>query len=30
VRISDTAGNALSMDELQGPTSEADEHDHEH
>jgi trigger factor len=30
VKITDTAGNALSMDELRGPGGEADEHDHEH
>jgi trigger factor len=30
VKISDTAGNQLSLDDLRGPAEEAEEHDHEH
>jgi trigger factor len=30
VKISDTAGNQLSLDDLRGPAEEAEAHDHEH
>ncbi len=30
VKISDAAGNQLSLDELRGPAEEADDHDHDH
>jgi len=30
VKISDTAGNQLSLDDLRGPAEEAETHDHEH
>jgi trigger factor len=30
VKISDSAGNQLSLDDLRGPAEEAEEHDHEH
>jgi trigger factor len=30
VKISDSDGNELSLDDLRGPTDEAEEHDHDH
>jgi trigger factor len=30
VKISDSDGNQLSLDDLRGPSEDADEHDHDH